>query len=407
MLTVLGSTGSIGRQTLDVVRHLSGLGRGFEIAALTANRDVTALEAQCREFKPGFAAMFDAAAASELKTRLADTSVKVLSGEAGVEECADTGDTVLSAISGFAGLKPALTAIRRGNRLALANKETLVGAGKLVMDAVAKFGATLLPVDSEHSAIFQCLAAYSGAQHTERSTQGTERRTGDERVRRIVLTASGGAFRGFSRERLEQMSVEDALRHPTWLMGAKITVDSSTLMNKGLELIEAMWLFDVSPEKIEVVVHPQSVLHSAVEFADGAVIGQMGTPDMRLPIQFALTYPKRTVSLAAPLDFTAMTLTFEPPDTEVFSCLRMARECAERAWAARFDTDGGDSSCLVMNGANEAAVSAVLQKKRKFGDIPHIIESALEKFSGAKASGVEDILALNEEVNAYVRSEKE
>ena len=281
-LSLLGATGSIGRQTLDVAEHL-----GLGVCALAAGKRVRELEEAARRFRPRLAVLYDEAAAAELRIRLADTETKVLSGMGGLLEAAsmEEADTVLAAMSGAVGLFPALRALEAGKKLALANKETLVCAGNLVTALAKKKGLPLLPVDSEHSAIFQCLQ-------------------GGGEVRRILLTASGGPFRTLSGEALKTVTKEDALKHPNWAMGPKITVDSATLMNKGLEFIEAMWLFDLPPEKIKVLVHPQSVVHSAVEFVDGAVIAQLGTPDMRLPIQLALTWPERKPSPAPPRPWT-------------------------------------------------------------------------------------------------------
>jgi len=371
-LSVLGSTGSIGKQTIEVSKHLR-----LPIVALSAGSDYRTLEVQAREVKPLVVALFDVHAAQELKVKLADTDIRVLSGEEGVCECASMGDTVLSAISGFAGLRPTITAITHKKRLALANKETLVAAGKLVMSAVAQLGAELLPVDSEHSAIFQCL-----------SGKGT--------IRRILLTCSGGPFRGYSRQELEKVSISDALKNPNWSMGAKITIDSATLMNKGLELIEAMRLFDVSPEQVEVLVHPQSVIHSAVEFTDNAVIAQLGVPDMKLPIQFALTYPERAESLSEQLNLFGKSLTFEEPDFNTFRCLKLATDCAKQ------DYELGKNMCLVLNAANEVAVGRFLKEKCKFTEIPHIIENALDRFPSARADSLDEILNLNNEVRKCI-----
>ena len=330
-LSILGATGSIGRQTLDVAAHL-----GLPVCALAAGKSAAALEEAARRFQPKLAALYDEKAAADLRVRLADTGTKVLSGMGGLLEAASLpeADTVLAAMSGAVGLRPALRAIEAGKKLALANKETLVCAGHLVTALAKEKGTPLLPVDSEHSAIFQCLQ-------------------GGGEVRRILLTASGGPFRGLSKEELRRVTKEDALRHPNWTMGPKITVDSATLMNKGLEFIEAMWLFDLPPEKITVLVHPQSVVHSAVEFVDGAVIAQLGTPDMRLPIQLALTWPERKPSPAPALDLTKTApLTFEEPDPERFPCLALAMECAGHS---------GTADCAVMNAANEEAVGAFLR----------------------------------------------
>lgn len=365
-LTVLGSTGSIGRQTLDVAENL-----GLPVCALAADRSEARMEAQARKFKPKFAVLRDEAAAKSLKIRLADTETKVLSGEGGLLEvaAAPEADTVLAAMSGAAGLLPAMTAIESGKQLALANKETLVCAGKLVTAAAEKAGKPLLPVDSEHSAIFQCIQ-------------------GRTPPKKLLLTASGGPFRELSTEEMSRVTPADALRHPNWSMGPKITVDSATLMNKGLEFIEAMWLFGVSPSQIEVLVHPQSVVHSAVEFPDGAVIAQLGTPDMRLPIQLALTWPERKPSPAPALDLTKTApLTFAAPDLARFPCLGLAMELAERR-------DSAD--CAVMNAANEVAVHAFLDGKLGFLQIYEVVAATVEKLSGLPGGSLEDIIAADE-----------
>ena len=365
-LTILGSTGSIGRQTLDVAENLS-----LPVCALAADRSEERMEAQARKFKPKYAVLRDETAARSLKTRLADTETKVLSGEAGLLEvaAAPEADTVLAAMSGAAGLLPAMTAIESGKQLALANKETLVCAGKLVTDAAEKAGKPLLPVDSEHSAIFQCLQ-------------------GKTPPKRILLTASGGPFREFTKEQMAAVTPADALRHPNWSMGPKITIDSATLMNKGLEFIEAMWLFGVKPEQIQVLVHPQSVVHSAVEFPDGAVIAQLGTPDMRLPIQLALTWPERKPSPAPALDLTqTKPLTFAAPDLTRFPCLRLAMELADHTETA---------DCAVMNAANEVAVHAFLDGKLGFLQIYEVVAAVTEKLSGLPGGSLSDIIAADE-----------
>ena len=365
-LSVLGATGSIGRQTLEVAAHL-----GISVSALAAGRNASALEAAARRFQPKLAVLFDEGAAADLRVRLADTGVKVLSGPGGLLEAAadPAADTVLAAMSGAVGLRPALAAIEAGKKLALANKETLVCAGAVVTAAAERAGVPLLPVDSEHSAIFQCLQ-------------------GPGEVRRILLTASGGPFRNCTPEELRHVTKEDALRHPNWSMGPKITVDSATLMNKGLEFIEAMWLFRMPPEKIRVLIHPQSVVHSAVEFTDGAVIAQLGSPDMRLPIQLALTWPERRPCPAPGLDLTKTPpLTFEEPDLERFPCLRLAMACAERR-------DTADAA--VMNAANEEAVGAFLREEIGFARIYDLVAAVLEKLSGAPGGTLEEIVAADE-----------
>ncbi len=361
-LSLLGATGSIGRQTLDVAEHL-----GLGVCALAAGKRVRELEEAARRFRPRLAVLYDEAAAAELKIRLADTETKVLSGMGGLLEAAsmEEADTVLAAMSGAVGLFPALRALEAGKKLALANKETLVCAGNLVTALAKEKGLPLLPVDSEHSAIFQCLQ-------------------GGGEVRRILLTASGGPFRTLSGEALKTVTKEDALKHPNWAMGPKITVDSATLMNKGLEFIEAMWLFDLPPEKITVLVHPQSVVHSAVEFVDGAVIAQLGTPDMRLPIQLALTWPERKPSPAPALDLTKTApLTFEEPDLRRFPCLALAMACAGHR---------GTADCAVMNAANEEAVGAFLRGQIGFTQIYDLVAAVLEKLSGMPGGSLEEIV---------------
>ena len=365
-LTVLGSTGSIGRQTLEVAEAL-----GRPVCALAAGRSTELLETQARRFRPKYAVLGDEAAAKALRIALADTETKVLSGPEALEEIAamEEADTVLGAMSGAAGLRPALAAAEAGKRLALANKETLVCAGRLLLAAVDRGKAELIPVDSEHSAIFQCL-------------------NGNPEPKRILLTASGGPFRDFSPAQLERVTPAQALRHPNWTMGPKITVDSATLMNKGLELIEAMHLFRVPPEKIKVLVHPQSIVHSMVEFADGAVLAQLGSPDMRLPIQLALTWPERLPSIAASLDLTqAPPLTFLEPDTDRFPCLAIAREAAA--------SDRAD--CAVMNAANEVAVAAFLNNKLSFMGIPALVRRVMDALPGLPGDSLEAVEAADHE----------
>lgn len=364
-ISLLGSTGSIGRQSLEVIAAC-----GMTVASLTANRDVERMEAQCRQFRPRLAVMMDPAAAADLRTRLADTSIRVASGPDGLVEAAtlEEADTVLTAVVGMVGLVPTLAAVRQGKRIALANKETLVCAGELVMDGADRSGAEIVPVDSEHSAIFQCL-------------QGNQNRG---EVKRLILTASGGPFWGWEKERIASATIEQALNHPNWSMGAKITVDSATLMNKGLEFIEAMRLYRMPPEKISIVVHRESIIHSMVEYCDNAVLAQMGTPDMRLPIQYALTWPARTQAVAKPLDLlTCPPLTFYAPDYDAFPCLSLALEAAKT----------GGTATAVLNGANEAAVGLFLEGKIPFGDIAKRVERALAGVPVVQSPTLEEVLA--------------
>jgi 1-deoxy-D-xylulose-5-phosphate reductoisomerase len=363
-VSILGSTGSIGRQTLDVVRQLH-----LSVAALTANRNVERVEQQAREFLPKLVALCDETAAGELRLRLADTPIRVVSGVEGLIEAATMpeADTVVTAVVGMIGLRPTLAAIREKKRIALANKETLVCAGELVMAEARRCGAEIVPVDSEHSAVFQCL-------------QGCRDRS---EIRRLIITCSGGPFFGRSREELTGVKKEDALRHPNWKMGPKITVDCATLMNKGLELIEAMRLYGLPLSKVNAVIHRQSIIHSMVEFQDGAVLAQMGTPDMRLPIRYAFTYPARGENPAEPLDLlTCPPLTFAAPDLRAFPCLRLAMEAAEE----------GGTACAVLNGANEAAVRLFLSDQIGFLDIPRLVAAAREAVPTVDLPTLEDIL---------------
>ena len=364
ILSILGSSGSIGRQALDVAAVC-----GHEVAAITVNRSAPMAEEQARRFRPRLAVAVDEDAAADLRTRLADTEVKVLSGREGLLEAASLpgADTVVTAIVGVAGLEPTLAAIACGKRIALANKETLVCAGELVMARARETGAEIVPVDSEHSAIFQCL-------------QGCRDRG---EVRRLILTASGGPFFGWSREELAGVTKAQALKHPNWAMGAKITIDSATLMNKGLEFIEAMRLYAVPPEQIQIVVHRESIIHSLVEFGDGAILAQLGSADMRLPIQYALTRPERAPGPAKPLDLLSCPpLTFQRPDPDAFRCLGLALECAER----------GGTSTAILNGANEAAVGLFLEDKIGFLDIPRLVEEALARVPVLDGPGLDEIL---------------
>ena len=372
-LTVLGSTGSIGTQTLDVAGRL-----GLCVTALTAGSNFKLMESQARRFQPKIAAMADETAAKELRVRLRDTDVKVLSGEDGIIEAAKLEtDTVVSAIVGISGLRPTMAAIEEGGRrIALANKETLVCAGHLFTEAVRKNRCELIPVDSEHSAIFQSLMS---GKHGE--------------IKKILLTASGGPFRKTPAEELGNVKKENALKHPNWSMGAKITIDSATMMNKGLEVIEAMHLFSVPAEKIEVVVHPESILHSAVEFCDNAVIAQLGTPDMRIPIQLSLTYPDRADNPESELDlFKVGTLSFERPDLEKFKCLAIAESVAGRT----------DAAPAVMNAANEAAVALFLRDKIGFTDIPELVSEAVDALGALTAGSIEEVLRRDIETREFI-----
>lgn len=376
-ISILGSTGSIGRQTLDVIQGLPGV----NVAALTAGRNVERMEAQCRQFLPELAVMSSREAAQDLAQRIKDLPIRVAWGEEGLIEAATyhKADCVITAVVGMVGLKPTLAAIRSGKRIGLANKETLVCAGALVMKEARRWGTQIIPVDSEHSAIFQCL-------------MGCENR---EEVKRLILTCSGGPFFGKTREELGAVTKADALRHPNWKMGPKITVDCATLMNKGLEVIEAMHLYGMPLEQVDVVIHRQSIIHSMVEFTDGAVMAQMGVPDMRLPIQLALTYPERTKSPAAGLDLLKCgALTFFAPDTEQFPCLELARQCAKK----------GGNACAAMNGANEEAVKLFLEDQIGFYDIYRLVRQAVEVVPFIREPGLEEILETDRLARAAVRA---
>ena len=372
-LAVLGSTGSIGVQALEAAER-----NEIKITALAAGRNIKTLEEQARRYKPETVSVFDTAAAKDLAVRLADTGIKVLSGEKGVCEAAQSCcDTVLNAIVGIAGLVPTLAAIDAGKTLALANKETLVAGGEIVNRRIKEKGVRLLPVDSEHSAIFQSLQG---------APEGS--------LKKILLTASGGPFYGKTRKELENVTVEQALNHPNWSMGAKITVDSATLMNKGLEVIEAVRLFGVSPDDIEVLIHRQSIVHSGVELSDGAVIAQLGTPDMRLPIQYALTYPERADNAFGRLSLTDIgTLTFEKPDTETFRCLPLCIEAVKR----------GGLLPAAVNGAGEEAVGLFLAGKIKFLEIAELAEKALDSVHNKNDITLEDVLYADSEARRLVR----
>ncbi len=373
-LSVLGSTGSIGVQALEVAQ-LSG----YEITALTANRSTDILEEQIRKFNPRFAAVADEKAAADLKSKVADTETKVLSGAKGVEECAACGaSVVLNSIVGIAGLAPTLAAIGAGSKIALANKETLVAGGKLVIGSAAEKGVPILPVDSEHSAIFQ-------------SMQGCRDK---KQIKRLILTASGGPFFGKTRRELENVTPEQALRHPNWSMGAKITIDSATMMNKGLELIEAAWLFGVKAADIDILVHRQSIVHSLVEYIDNSVIAQLGVPDMRIPIQYALTYPDRAESPVSRLDLAkAATLTFEQPDYETFGCINLCRAAFEK----------GGLYPAAVNAANEKANELFRCGKIKFLDIERAVEAAFDCVENVSDYTLEQVF----ETDRAVRAETE
>jgi len=365
-ISVLGSTGSIGRQSLEVISAC-----GMEVAALTANSSVKLIEEQARKFKPELAVLMDETAAADLRVRLADTGVRVMGGMNGLLEAAsiNSADTVITAVVGMVGLRPTLSAIQEGKRIALANKETLVCAGDLVMAEARSRNVEILPVDSEHSALFQSLEG--------------NRDRGE--VKRLILTCSGGPFYGKKREELKGMTREDALKHPNWSMGAKITVDSATLMNKGLEFIEAMHLYDMPPEKISIVVHRESIIHSLVEYCDNAMIAQLGAPDMKLPIQYALTWPNRVPSTATtPFDiWKSGALTFGAPDPDTFRCLALALDAAKI----------GGTAGAILNGANEAAVAQFLSGKIGFLDIAEKVSQAMNTVSVVQNPTLDDILA--------------
>lgn len=375
-VSILGSTGSIGRQSLDVISKLDGI----RIAALTAGSNVEIMVEQCRAFRPMLAVMSTREAADKLREALNDPAISIAWGEAGLIQAAtmEDADCVITAVVGMVGLKPTLAAIRAKKRIGLANKETLVCAGELVMTEAEKYGAEIIPVDSEHSAIFQCLMG-----------------CGDRKeVRRILLTCSGGPFFGMEKEQLNKVTKADALRHPNWKMGAKITVDCATLMNKGLEVIEAMRLYRLPLEQVEVLIHRQSIVHSLVEFTDGAVMAQLGTPDMRLPIQLALTYPQRQPSPVDKLDLTqCAALTFCHPDLERFPCLALALDCARR----------GGTACPAMNGANEEAVALFLADKIGFYDIYRLVCQAVEKVPFIQNPTLEEILETDRLARLAVR----
>ncbi len=372
----MGSTGSIGTQALDVVTK-----RNYEVVALTASKNVAEIEKQIRQYKPRFAAMADEKAAADLKLAVADTDTKVLSGMEGVCECASLSqaDTVLNSVVGIAGLRPTLCAIEQGKNIALANKETLVAGGEFVMGKAKEKGVAILPVDSEHSAIFQCL-------------QGMNKK---DELKSIILTASGGPFFGKTRDELKDVTVAQALKHPNWSMGAKITVDSATMMNKGLELIEAVWLFDVDPQKVDIVVHRESIIHSLIEYNDNSVIAQLGVPDMRIPIQYALTYPERYESPVKKLNlWDYPNLTFYKPDYDTFRCINLCREAITR---------GGLYPCIA-NGANEMANELFREGKIGFLEIAELVSFAMENSENTVGGSLEAILEADRNARELVRS---
>ena len=375
-VSILGSTGSIGRQSLDIIRHLP-----VKVAALTAGSNAARMAQQCRQFQPELAVMGTEEAAKQLQKEISDLNIRVLWGEEGLLEAASipSADCVITAVVGMVGLKPTLAAIRAGKRIGLANKETLVCAGELVMDEADKYGVEIIPVDSEHSAIFQCLM---GSHHRRE-------------IKRLILTCSGGPFFCKSREELANVTRDDALKHPNWKMGEKITIDCATLMNKGLEVIEAMRLYRLPLEQVDVVIHRQSIVHSLVEFVDGAVMAQLGTPDMRLPIQLALTYPERTVCPVEPLDLVKCgPLSFLEPDTEAFPCLALARKCAAI----------GGTACAVMNGANEEAVAMYLRREIGFYDIYDLVSHAVDAIPVIQDPTLDQILEAGRLARQSVRN---
>ena len=371
-ISILGSTGSIGTQTLTVCRDL-----GIGVNAICAANNIDLLEQQAREFNVKLVSVYNEARACELKERLKDTNIRVLSGEEGNVEVSKFKDssTVITAMSGMIGLVPTVEAIKAKKRIGLANKETLVCAGHIIMPLAKEYGAEIIPVDSEHSAIFQCLNGAEG-----------------NKIKKIILTASGGPFYKMTSEQLEQVTVKDALKHPNWAMGAKITVDSASLMNKGLEMIEAKWLFDVDIDDIEVVVHRESIVHSAVEFMDGSVIAQLGVPQMYLPIKYAITYPERVESGDHNLSLFGKTLNFDAPDVDTFKCLSLAVKASKL----------GGIYPTIMNAANEQAVAMFLNQQIKFTDIPEIIEDCIDNLSFDKCDDIESIIYADSQTRKYI-----
>ena len=376
-VSILGSTGSIGRQSLDIISRMDGI----RVAALTAGTSVELMAQQCRQFQPELAVMATEEAADALRNEISDLPTRIGWGEAGLIKAAsiESADCVITAVVGMVGLKPTLAAIRAGKRIGLANKETLVCAGELVMAEAEKYGVEIIPVDSEHSAIFQCLMG----SHSPKE------------VSKLILTCSGGPFFGMTKEQLTNVTKADALKHPNWKMGAKITIDCATLMNKGLEVIEAMRLYRMPLEQVDVVIHRQSIVHSFVEYVDGAVMAQLGAPDMRLPIQLALTYPERTDCPVDKLDLTTCgALTFTKPDMENFPCLALARRCAQM----------GGTACAAMNGANEEAVALFLDDKIGFYDIYELVNRAVEEVPNVMEPTLEDVLEADRLARQSVRN---
>ena len=387
-ISLLGSTGSIGTQTLEVAELL-----GLRVCALSANRDIKLLEEQTRRFRPAVAAVFDEKCARDFKSLVRDLDVRVVAGMDGLIEAAsmDEAGTVVTAVVGTAGLLPTLAAIDAGKRIALANKETLVCAGELVMKRALESGAEIIPVDSEHSALFQCIGAQARGSGGSVSSHGAGQP--GSAIKKLILTASGGPFRGRSRSMLQDVTPEMALKHPNWSMGKKVTIDSATMMNKGLEVIEAVHLFSVTSEQVRVVVHPESIVHSMVEFVDNSVTAQLALPDMRLPIQYALTYPLRKPSPVGGLDITRLSaLTFEEPDLDAFPCLGLALDAAGSRGTA----------CAVLNAANEAAVELFLRGSLGFYGIYESVRAALDSIKNIADPAIEDIIAADETAKAFV-----
>lgn len=375
-IAVLGSTGSIGTQTLDVVRANGDI----QVAAIAAGSNIKMLEAQIREFSPRICGVWEAEKAKELALKVADTNTKIVSGMDGLMEIAEMEgyEILVTAVVGMIGIRPTMAAIRAGKDIALANKETLVTAGHLIMPLVKEMGVRLLPVDSEHSAIFQCLNGEHG-----------------NKIDKILLTASGGPFRGWTREQMKQVKLEDALKHPNWAMGRKITIDSSTMVNKGLEVMEAKWLFDVEMDDVQVVVQPKSIIHSMVQFEDGAVMAQLGTPDMKLPIQYALYYPERRPMSGDRLDFWSMKeITFDKPDFDNFRGLALAYEAGRR----------GGSLPVVFNAANEIAVARFLNREISYLEITDIIEASMNHHKTIDHPTLEQVLASEQETYEFIKS---